>query len=64
MKIQVVALMNDSVGTQVATAYDYGYCDLAVIIATGTNASYMEKIENIKKLNDTNYHFDQVRLEK
>jgi len=72
--------MNDTVGTQVATAFDHGECDMAVVIgkietrkknqkimnffgfslATGTNASYVEKFEKIRNIEDTPYPYEQV----
>ncbi|KAE9418478.1 hypothetical protein Angca_005099, partial [Angiostrongylus cantonensis] len=48
IKVEVVALINDTVGTMVAAAYETrGECDLGVIIGTGTNASYMESTKAI-----------------
>nr|CDJ85030.1 Hexokinase domain containing protein [Haemonchus contortus] len=48
IKVEVVALINDTVGTMVAAAYEAkGECDLGVIIGTGTNASYMEDSKRI-----------------
>jgi hexokinase len=48
--IDVVALTNDTVGTLVAGAYRDSDCDIGVIIGTGTNACYTEKVSRIKKL--------------
>ncbi|KHN77826.1 Hexokinase-1 [Toxocara canis] len=49
IKVEVVALINDTVGTMVAAAHEAGgECDIGVIIATGTNASYMEDCSKIK----------------
>ncbi|KAK5966422.1 Phosphotransferase [Trichostrongylus colubriformis] len=49
VKVEVVALINDTVGTMVAAAYEAnGACDIGVIIGTGTNASYMEDAKAIK----------------
>lgn len=48
--IEVAALINDTVGTLVTGRYSDRNCDLGVIIGTGTNASYPEKISNIKKV--------------
>ena len=48
--IEVVALANDTVGTLVAGSYADSTCDLGVIMGTGTNACYREKISNIRKL--------------
>ncbi|KAK6023895.1 Hexokinase, partial [Ostertagia ostertagi] len=48
IKVEVVALINDTVGTMVAAAYEAnGECDIGVIIGTGTNASYMENSKKI-----------------
>ncbi|KJH43318.1 Hexokinase [Dictyocaulus viviparus] len=48
IQVEVVALINDTVGTMVAAAYEAnGECDLGVIIGTGTNASYMENTKAI-----------------
>ncbi|HBM16239.1 MAG TPA: hypothetical protein DD381_07875 [Lentisphaeria bacterium] len=47
--IKVAALVNDTVGTLVAKSYEEQACDLGVILGTGTNACYREKINNIKK---------------
>ncbi|PAV91302.1 hypothetical protein WR25_21894 [Diploscapter pachys] len=46
-KVEIVALINDTVGTMVAAAYESGQCDLGVIIGTGTNASYLEDTKKI-----------------
>lgn len=48
--IRVAALINDTIGTLVTRRYSDRNCDLGVIIGTGTNASYPEKISNIKKV--------------
>jgi len=71
--INIVALANDTVGTLVARSYTDRSCNLGVIMGTGTNASYREKLANIQKLrgSDPNGHmiinmewgnFDKVRL--
>uniref|UniRef100_A0A915Q5Q3 Phosphotransferase n=1 Tax=Setaria digitata TaxID=48799 RepID=A0A915Q5Q3_9BILA len=49
INVEVVALINDTVGTMVAAAHETGgQCHLGVIIATGTNASYMEDVTKIE----------------
>ncbi|OZC06120.1 Hexokinase [Onchocerca flexuosa] len=49
INVEVVALINDTVGTMVAAAHETGgHCHIGVIIATGTNASYMEDISKVK----------------
>ncbi|MCU0651324.1 MAG: hypothetical protein MUC39_00010 [Candidatus Omnitrophica bacterium] len=47
--IKVSALVNDTVGTLVARAYQDSNCDVGLIIGTGTNACYEESITKIKK---------------
>ena len=47
--IRVAALANDTVGTLVARSYRDPSCDLGVIMGTGTNACYPEKLSNIQK---------------
>lgn len=47
--ISVAALVNDTVGTLVARSYKDPNCDIGVILGTGTNACYREKVLNILK---------------
>jgi hexokinase len=47
--IEVTALVNDTVGTMAAKSYEDRRCDMGVILGTGTNACYSEKISNIRK---------------
>lgn len=47
--LKVAALVNDTVGTLVAKSYTKPSCDIGVILGTGTNACYPEKVANIKK---------------
>ncbi|MCM8790692.1 MAG: hypothetical protein NC938_03220 [Candidatus Omnitrophica bacterium] len=47
--VKVRALANDTVGTLIARSYSDHDCDVGVIIGTGTNACYAEKVKNIKK---------------
>lgn len=51
--IKVAALANDTVGTLVAKSYTDPTCDIGVIMGTGTNACYREKLSNITKLRKT-----------
>lgn len=53
LPIYVAALANDSVGALMARAYTAGRTDrnfIGAIFGTGTNAAYVERLENIKKL--------------
>ncbi|XP_036121502.1 hexokinase HKDC1 [Molossus molossus] len=45
--VDILALVNDTVGTMMTCAYDDPYCEVGVIIGTGTNACYMEELSNI-----------------
>ncbi|HOJ42939.1 MAG TPA: hypothetical protein PK800_02355, partial [Syntrophorhabdaceae bacterium] len=47
--LKLVALVNDTVGTLVTKSYANPLCDLGVILGTGTNAAYPERIDRIKK---------------
>lgn len=47
--VEVVALTNDTVGTLAAKSYNVPSCDVGVILGTGTNACYPEKVANIIK---------------
>ncbi len=46
---RISALANDTVGTLVAGSYEDSHCDIGVILGTGTNACYREKLSNIAK---------------
>lgn len=50
LDINIVALLNDPVGTLTKHAYRNTKTSIAVILGTGTNAAYVEEISNIKKL--------------
>ncbi|XP_020663660.1 hexokinase HKDC1 [Pogona vitticeps] len=45
--VDVLALVNDTVGTMMTCGYDDQRCEVGVIIGTGTNACYMEEMSNI-----------------
>ncbi|TKR81417.1 hypothetical protein L596_015287 [Steinernema carpocapsae] len=48
--IDVVAVLNDTTGTLMACAYLESSCQIGVIVGTGSNACYMEKVTRIKKV--------------
>ncbi|NXD30637.1 HXK2 protein, partial [Spelaeornis formosus] len=48
--MQVVALVNDTVGTMMACGYDDPKCEIGLIVGTGTNACYMEEMRNVGTL--------------
>ncbi|KAM4637101.1 LOW QUALITY PROTEIN: hexokinase HKDC1-like [Discoglossus pictus] len=45
--VEVVALVNDTVGTMMSCGYDDPLCEVGAIIGTGTNACYMENLSNM-----------------
>uniref|UniRef100_A0A670IJ57 Hexokinase-2 n=1 Tax=Podarcis muralis TaxID=64176 RepID=A0A670IJ57_PODMU len=45
--IDVVAIVNDTVGTMMACAYVDPNCEIGLIVGTGTNACYMEEMRNV-----------------
>lgn len=48
--IDVVALLNDTVGTLMALGYTDQKCQIGVIVGTGSNACYLERIDRCPKL--------------
>ncbi|KAJ3310149.1 glucokinase [Boothiomyces sp. JEL0838] len=49
LNIQIKAIVNDTVGTLIAHAYSDPQTYISVILGTGTNAAYVEKVANIRK---------------
>ncbi|KFP29966.1 Putative hexokinase HKDC1, partial [Colius striatus] len=45
--VDVLALVNDTVGTMMTCGYDDQRCEVGVIIGNGTNACYMEEMRHI-----------------
>jgi len=50
---EIVAVVNDTVGTLMSCAFTDHSCQIGLIAGTGSNACYMEKQSNITKLEDT-----------
>ncbi|KAJ8285983.1 hypothetical protein GJAV_G00033160 [Gymnothorax javanicus] len=46
--LDVVALVNDTVGTMMTCGYDDKHCEVGLIVGTGTNACYMEEMRNVE----------------
>nr|CAB3253285.1 hexokinase-2-like [Phallusia mammillata] len=46
----IVAVVNDTVGTLMSCAHTYPQCKVGLIVGTGSNACYMEKTSNIELL--------------
>uniref|UniRef100_UPI003AAA8357 hexokinase HKDC1-like n=1 Tax=Centroberyx gerrardi TaxID=166262 RepID=UPI003AAA8357 len=47
MDVEVLALVNDTVGTMMTCGFDDQRCEVGLIIGTGTNACYMEELRHI-----------------
>ncbi|NWU90886.1 HXK2 protein, partial [Upupa epops] len=45
--LKVVAVVNDTVGTLMSCAHEDPKCEIGLIIGTGTNACYMEEMQNV-----------------
>ncbi|KAF6109052.1 hexokinase domain containing 1 [Phyllostomus discolor] len=48
LDVDILALVNDTVGTMMTCAYDDPFCEVGVIIGTGSNVCYMEEMRNIE----------------
>ncbi|XP_037045634.1 hexokinase type 2-like [Bradysia coprophila] len=48
INVVVRAILNDTAGTLVSCAWNYQNCRIGVVVGTGTNACYVEKIENVE----------------
>ncbi|KAL5022871.1 hypothetical protein ScPMuIL_002026 [Solemya velum] len=46
-EIEIVAVVNDAVGTLMSTAHGDNNCEIGLILGTGCNACYMERLENV-----------------
>ncbi|KAJ1815351.1 hypothetical protein LPJ56_004594 [Coemansia sp. RSA 2599] len=47
--VEVVAVLNDTVGTLMTSGYSHPDTQMGIIFGTGTNAAYWENMENIHK---------------
>ncbi|KAM9408302.1 hexokinase HKDC1-like [Pholidichthys leucotaenia] len=48
--LDIIALVNDTVGAMMSCAYEDPQCEVALIAGTGSNVCYMEELKNIEKL--------------
>uniref|UniRef100_A0A4W3HBH5 Hexokinase-2 n=1 Tax=Callorhinchus milii TaxID=7868 RepID=A0A4W3HBH5_CALMI len=46
--LEIVAFVNDTVGTMMAGAFKDPKCEIGLVVGTGTNACYMEEMRNIE----------------
>ncbi|XP_041370914.1 hexokinase-1-like isoform X2 [Gigantopelta aegis] len=47
IKVECLAVINDTVGALMSCAHSDRQCSIGLILGTGTNACYIEKIENV-----------------
>ncbi|CDQ73073.1 unnamed protein product [Oncorhynchus mykiss] len=48
--LDVVAVVNDTVGTMMTCGYEDPLCEVGLIVGTGTNVCYMEEMKNMELL--------------
>ena len=48
-EVDVVALLNDTTGTQLAVGHHDSNCMVGLILGTGTNACYLERLDAVHK---------------
>lgn len=54
LRVQVVALLSDATGVLVACSGRHAGCKIGIVVGSGTNAAYVENIENIEQCNKDN----------
>ncbi|XP_056269606.1 hexokinase HKDC1-like isoform X2 [Pseudoliparis swirei] len=47
MDVEVLAVVNDTVATMMTCGVDDQYCEVGLIVGTGTNACYMEELRHV-----------------
>lgn len=62
LDIEVMAVVNDTTGTLISCAYQNRECRVGLIVGTGTNACYMERVDNVHCMHPESA--DQSRLAK
>jgi len=62
LKINCVAVINDTTGTLVACAHKDQQCHIGLILGTGCNACYMEKAEKVQQWDEEIGDSDEVFL--
>ncbi|XP_021956694.1 hexokinase type 2 isoform X2 [Folsomia candida] len=60
VEIDVLAVLNDTTGTLMACAYKNQDCRIGLIIGTGTNACYIEKLDKVELWNEDHNEPKQV----
>ncbi|KAL7670067.1 hypothetical protein ACOME3_005005 [Neoechinorhynchus agilis] len=60
IRVKIMALINDTVGTLMTCAHRDSNCSIGVIFGTGTNACYVENLEKVKRWEDPGPGSNQV----
>lgn len=60
MDVDVVALVNDTTGTQLAVGIRDPECHIGLILGTGTNACYMESLDEVPKYTGDRSRYSNV----
>lgn len=60
MNVDVVALVNDTTGTQLAVGIRDPECHIGLILGTGTNACYMEDLDAVPKFTGDRSRYSKV----
>lgn len=59
--VEIVAIINDSTGTLVKGGFMDRDCIAGVILGSGSNSCYVERIENIEKWTEHDECFDNIK---
>ena len=59
LDIEVMAVVNDTTGTLISCAYQNRECRVGLIVGTGTNACYMENLDNVHCMHPTDDKLNQ-----
>lgn len=62
VSIDVMAVVNDTTGTLMSCAHKNKQCRLGLIVGTGTNACYMEKLDNVELWDEDDREPNQVMI--
>lgn len=60
VEVEVVAVVNDAVGTLMSAAHNDRNCEIGIILGTGCNACYMESLHNVGLWESDYEHPEQV----
>ncbi|XP_028298855.1 putative hexokinase HKDC1 [Gouania willdenowi] len=61
--LDIVSIVNDTVGTMMSCAYEDPECEVALIAGTGSNVCYMEELRNIKKVKQSTHKTEDVNTD-